>query len=241
VAGWDTPISGGVTDPSVAVVSAVGCSGSMAASSGSSGWLAAGSGGGRLVLLDARAGLVVASWRGHAQRVAQLQALGGCRGDTHLLTASADGSMKLWDARMLRPAATAHPGLYGRASGWGGSDAAAPLSVYRGARDAIEGFALYQDAAIVLGGASLGLAPLDLDGSTSRQQQQQQQQQQQSRQQRQQQPGVQVIRMTGVRGVGARGSAVREGAQAGIVGLGLLPHSKLLVVGTEDGTLKVCR
>ncbi|WIA22803.1 hypothetical protein OEZ86_009755 [Tetradesmus obliquus] len=134
-------------------------------------------------------------------------------------------------------------------SGSSSSSSSVPVAAFKGTRDGIEGFVVYQDAAIVYGGANLGLAPLDSGGSSSSVPSQQQQQGWSA-------PAAAVtrnVRMTGIRGGSARGlgsggKGSREGlgpkaASSGsaIVGLGLLPHSKLLVVGSEDGQLKICR
>jgi WD40 repeat protein len=232
-AGWE--------DPSSCVISAV-CSSNRGAS-GSGGWLAAGSGSGRLLLLDSRAGLVLGSWQAHTQRVNQLQGLAGARGDWQLLSCSQDRTLKLWDLRMLRQ--TRHWSGSSSSSGVPGS---LPVAAFKGTKDGIEGFVVYQDAAIVYGGANVGLAPLDSSSVPSNQQQQQQQ--------GWSAPAAAVmrhVRMTGIRGgstrgLGSSGKASREGlgpkgASSGsaIIGLGLLPHSKLLVVGSKDGQLKVCR
>jgi WD40 repeat protein len=230
---------GGWENPSSCVVSAV-CSSSS--SRGSGGWLAAGSGSGRLLLLDARAGLVIGSWKAHSHRVSQLQGLEGTRGDWQLLSCSQDKMLKLWDLRMLRH--TRH---------WSGGNSSSsgslPVAAFKGTKDGIEGFVVYQDAAIVYGGANLGLAPLDSSGSSSSNVPSQQQQGWSA-------PAAAVtrnVRMTGVRGGSTRGlgssaKVSREGlgpkvASSGsaIIGLGLLQHSKLLVVGCEDGQLKICR
>lgn len=236
----------GWEDPSSCVVSAV-CSSSGGRSIGGfrglGGWLAAGSGSGRVMLLDSRAGLVIGSWQAHSQRVSQLQGLPGFRADWQLLSCSQDKTLKLWDLRMLR-----HTRYWSAAAG-GGSGVLNPVAVYKGSKDGIEGFVVYQDAAIVYGGANLGLAPLDSSSSSSASQQQQQQDWSS--------PASAVtrqVRMTGIRGGGARGlgggssKASREGlgpkptsSGSAIVGLGLLAHSKLLVVGSEDGQLKICR
>jgi WD40 repeat protein len=232
-AGWE--------DPSSCVISGV-CSSSRGAGGSGGGWLAAGSGSGRLLLLDSRAGLVLGSWQAHSQRVNQLQGLAGARGDWQLLSCSQDKTLKLWDLRMLRQ--TRH---------WSGSSSSSsgagslPAAAFKGTKDGIEGFVVYQDAAIVYGGANVGLAPLDSSSSAPSQQQQQQ---------GWSAPPAAVmrhVRMTGIRGgstrgLGSSGKASREGlgpkgASSGsaIIGLGLLPHSKLLVVGSEDGQLKICR
>jgi WD40 repeat protein len=234
-AGWE--------DPSSCVISAV-CS-SRGSSGSSGGWLAAGSGSGRLLLLDSRAGLVLGSWQAHSQRVSQLQGLAGARGDWQLLSCSHDKTLKLWDLRMLRQ--TRH--WSGSSSSSTGSGAGSlPVAAFKGTKDGIEGFVVYQDAAIVYGGANVGLAPLDSSGSSNVPSQQQQQ--------GWSAPSAAVmrhVRMTGIRGgstrgLGSSGKASREGlgpkaASSGsaIIGLGLLPHSKLLVVGSEDGQLKICR
>ena len=250
--GWDGPTA--AADPSNCVLSAVCCSsrGSCGSGAGAAGgWVGAGSGGGRVTLLDMRAGMVVANWQAHSQRVSQLQALAGAQGDHMLLSCSSDKTLKLWDLRMLPPAAAPHASLALGGSGWASSSSssggqAMPLVTYRSGREGIEGFVVYQDAALVYGGASIGLAPFEIAGqgaggaaglSGSLAGQLQHQQQQGGR--------VQFVRMTAVRGMGYRGSGGREGlgaAGAGtVVGLGLLPHSKLLVVGTEDGLLRICR
>lgn len=242
-------------DPSQRVVSAVCYSSRGGGGVGAvGGWVGAGSGGGRITLLDMRAGMVVANWQAHAQRVSQLQALSGVQGvDSLLLSCSADKTMKLWDLRMM-PQAAARPhvdlgfGVVGT-SGSTSSGMAAPLVTYRSGREGIEGFVVYQDAAIVYGGGSIGLAPLDvaaaasasaasagLPGSLAGQLQHQQGS-----------GSVQMVRMTAVKGLGYRASSgVREGlgavgSSSAVVGLGLLAHSKLLVVGTEDGLLRICR
>jgi len=251
-AGWDgiTTAAAAAADPSYAVLSAV-CHSSRAGSGAGSlgGWVGAGSGGGRITLLDMRAGVVVGTWQAHGQRVSQLQGLGNTHGEHMLLSCSADKTMKLWDLRMMPQAAAPHASLslssavFGGNS-FGGNALAAPLTTYKSGRDGIEGFVVYQDAAIVYGGASLGLAPLELNpqlgsaavggaGGMAGQLQQQQG------------GSVQTVRMTAVRGVGYRGASGREGltvaAASSVVGLGLLPHSKLLAVGTEDGLVRICR
>jgi WD40 repeat protein len=240
-AGWE--------DPSSCVISAV-CSSSSSSSKAGGGWLAAGSGSGRLLLLDSRAGIVLGSWQAHSQRVSQLQGLAGSRGDWQLLSCSQDKTLKLWDLRMLRH----NRHWFGSSSssnsvGFGGS---LPVAAFKGTKDGIDGFVVYQDAAIAYGGANLGLAPLDSSGSSSSSVPNQQQQQQQGWSA----PAAAVmrnVRMTGIRGgsargLGSSGKASREGlgpkaASSGsaIIGLGLLQHSKLLVVGSEDGQLKICR
>lgn len=252
-AGWDgitTAAAAAAADPSYAVLSAV-CHSSRAGPGAGSlgGWVGAGSGGGRITLLDMRAGVVVGTWQAHSQRVSQLQGLGSTHGEHMLLSCSADKTMKLWDLRMMPQAAAPHASLsfssavFGGNS-FGGNTLAAPLTTYKSGRDGIEGFVVYQDAAIVYGGASLGLAPLELKpqlgsaagGGAGGMVGQQQQQQGGS---------VQTVRMTPVRGVGHRGAGGREGlvvaAASSVVGLGLLPHSKLLAVGTEDGLVRICR
>ncbi|KAF8066311.1 GFS12 [Scenedesmus sp. PABB004] len=225
-----TAAPGGWDDPTACVISAVATGGDAGGAPGP--WLAAGSGSGRVALLDARAGAALAGWQAHGGGgVGQLSGLRGVQ----LLSCGHDRLLKLWDLRMLR---AAPPAAHGGVS---------PLAVFAGSRaDGIEGFAVYQDAALVHGGAGLGLAPLaggapppPAGGATAA-------------------PGwssaappARQVRMTGVRGGAARGGGGLSGAPGGgapgggkasaIVGLGLLPHSKLLVVGSEDGQVKVCR
>lgn len=252
-AGWDGLSA--AADPSNCVLSAVCYSGRGGGGAGVGavgGWVGAGSGGGRVTLLDMRAGVIVANWQAHSQRVSQLQGLSGVQGDHMLLSCSADKTMKLWDLRMMPQSAAPHANLaaYGGSSGggYGSTGLTTPLMTYRSGRDGIEGFVVYQDAAIVYGGASIGLAPLNLsaqvgaaagagEGVAGGLGGQLQYQQQGS--------SVQLVRMTAVKGLGYRGSGVREGlgvpGAGSVVGLGLLPHSKLLVVGTENGLLRICR
>jgi hypothetical protein len=253
-AGWDG--LGTAADPSTCVLYSLCHSRSSSGRGGSAlgSWVGAGSGGGRVTLLDMRAGVVVANWQAHSQRVSQLQSLSGVQGDHLLVSCSADRTMKLWDLRMMPAAAVPHASLVAAGSSggdWGSSSSssslAAPLTTFRSGREGIEGFGVYQDAAIVYGGASIGLVPLELPvqggstggtaagwpGGLAGQLQ------------HQQGGTVQMVRMTAVRGLGYRGSGGREGLSAAgagsVVGLGLLPHSKLLVVGTEDGLMRVCR
>jgi hypothetical protein len=214
-------------------------------------WVGAGSGGGRITLLDMRAGIVVSNWQAHSQRVSQLQGLSGVQGDHLLVSCSADRTMKLWDLRMMPAATVPHASLAAAGSsggGWGSSSSsslAAPLTTFRSGREGIEGFVVYQDAAIVYGGASIGLVPLELQGGSTGSTAAGWPGGLAGQLQHQQGSTVQMVRMTAVRGLGYRGSGGREGlgaAGAGsVVGLGLLPHSKLLVVGTEDGLMRVCR
>jgi WD40 repeat protein len=245
-AGWDgLPAA---ADPSSCVVSAV-CYSSRGCGGAVGGWVGAGSGSGRVTVLDMRAGVVAATWQAHGQRVSQLQGLSGAQGDHLLLSCSADKTMKLWDLRMTPQAGGPHASLAAFGSsggGYGSSGLAAPLTTYRSGRDGIDGFVVYQDAAIVYGGGSVGLAPLELpmhaggaaaaglSGALTGPLQHQQQG-----------SSVQVVRMTAVKGLGYRGGGVREGLGAAgtgaVIGLGVLPYSKLLVVGTEDGLLRICR
>lgn len=230
--------AGGWEDPSSSVVSALcggggggGGAGSGARAAGA--WLAAGSGGGRAMLLDARAGGVQASWSAHTQRVCQLAPLPGAPADAALVSCSLDRTVKLWDLRMLRrPAAW---------PGGGSASAAVPLAAFRSAgRDGLEGFVLFQDAAIVHGGAGLGLAPLGAGahngyytGSSS---------DVASAASSSSAAAARPLRLTPLRGGGGSGSGdTNNSSSVPIVGLGLLPQSKLLVVGCEDGSVRVCR
>eukprot|EP00879_Flechtneria_rotunda_P008480 GHRR01008885.1.p1 GENE.GHRR01008885.1~~GHRR01008885.1.p1 ORF type:complete len:607 (+),score=211.00 GHRR01008885.1:680-2500(+) len=227
----------GWEDPSTAVVTAVchSANSGRGGLGGLAGWIAAGSGSGRVVLLDARAGRVMTTWQAHSQRVNNLQGFG----HSQLLSCSQDKTLKLWDLRMLQ-----QPGYWTAAVSSSSSSTASSLAVYKGGKSGIEGFAVYQDAAIVYGGANIGLAPLDSSCTSS------------NNSSSSKAPAATIvhqIRMTGVRNA-IKGSAAglrqareasalgpKASGSAAIVGLGVLPHSKLLVVGSEDGQLRVCR
>ncbi len=135
--------------------------------------------------------------------------------------------------------------------GRGGVRCSSPglIAWHRSAREGIDGFAVHQDAVIAFGGPLIGVASLSgsssggggsggggsggggSSGGGAR---------------RSSGSGMsggvdggvvaQVLPMTAVRG--PRGA---RDAGAAIVGLGLLPLSRLLVVGSEDGQLRICR
>jgi hypothetical protein len=96
----------------------------------------------------------------------------------------------------------------------------------------LEGFVVHKEMAVVYGGPNIGVVPVGGQAASS------------------------AAAAGGVGGGKGRGSGKGEAVQlvrmqslkgerkgkegAAIVGLGLLPHSRLMVVGTEDGYLKVC-
>jgi WD40 repeat protein len=203
-------------DPSSGVVSAV-CHGS---SKPGSGWVAAGSGSGRATLLDLRAGRITATWQAHSQWVSQLQGLAvGSQGDTQLLSCSHDKTLKLWDLRMLRPEVDG-PRFCALSQGLG-PQTVEPVIGFKGVKEGIDGFVVYQDAAIVYGGSHLGLAPMNVQHVSNN--------------------VIYPVKMTAIRGAGRAAAGGGGGSGSAIVGLGLLPHSRLLVVGSEDGQVRICR
>eukprot|EP00775_Hariotina_reticulata_P009747 gene9747-9905_t len=154
------------------------------------------------------------TWQAHSQWVSQLQGLAvGSPGDTQLLSCSHDKTLKLWDLRMLRP--EANGSRFCAMSQGAGRQTVEPVIRFKGVKEGIEGFVVYQDAALVHGGSHLGLAPLNVQHVTNN--------------------VIYPVKMTGIRGAGRATSGGGGSSGSAIVGLGLLPHSRLLVVGSEDG------
>ncbi|KAL0056421.1 hypothetical protein WJX82_011195 [Trebouxia sp. C0006] len=147
--------------------------GGVSALYASSNHLAAGLTSGHAAVIDDRSGAVVAFWKGHDAAITALASIDA----HHLLTASQDQSLKLWDLRHTEP---------------------------------VSGFALHQGDVIAHAGGHLGV--LSLNGP----------------------PYTETF-------VPTRLSNTRGGKDsANLVGLDILPHSRLLVAGAEDGVIKIC-
>ena len=244
--------SGNGMEPSSTVVQAVATGGTGSSSS----WIAAGTGQGWMLLLDHRCSTAVASWRGHEGGVLQCEGVGGRH---QLLSLGHDRLLKVWDLRRLGSSATvgakaggprawasgeplaaygflAEEGVHAGGKVAATAAAAPPRmqQAWRAGKEGLEGFTVYKEMAVVYGGHHIGVVPVGgqagpltaaaagRGGSAGKD--------------RGAGKGeaVQLVRTQGIKGE-------RKGKEgAGIVGVGLLPHSRLMVVGTEDGFLKVC-
>lgn len=119
-------------------------------------WCAAGCGTGWVTLLDMRCGGVVAAWQAHEGAVTQVEGMELGGGAPLLLTCGSDRWLRVWDIRAASCASrAAAPGVDGA---WGGPRCLAAL---RGSRD-LEGFQVYQEAAVVYSasGGHLGIVPV---------------------------------------------------------------------------------
>ena len=135
-----------------------------------------------------------------------------------------DHTLKLWDLRMACDALhldSISPSLYPRTPSPGQATPGVPndrpqtggpgcVATFSGHTEPVAGFAMQQGDVIAHAGSHLGV--LSLSGPTYTEQ-------------------FVPTRLSNTRG--GKDSAV-------LVGLDILPHSRLLVAGTEDGVIKVC-
>lgn len=195
--------------------------GGVSALDASSNHLAAGLTSGHAAVVDDRTGAVVAFWKGHDAAITALASIDA----HHLLTASQDQSLKLWDLRMRADAL--HLDSINSSSNPRTVDcdqtqrhavtnkrpkAGAPgcIATFTGHTEPVCGFALHQGDVIAHAGGHLGV--LSLNGP----------------------PYTETF-------VPTRLSNTRGGKDsASLVGLDILPHSRLLVAGVEDGVIKIC-
>ncbi|KAL0031838.1 hypothetical protein WJX79_010539 [Trebouxia sp. C0005] len=195
--------------------------GGVSAVHASSNHLAAGLTSGHAAVVDDRTGAVVAFWKGHDAAMTALASV-----DTHhLLTASQDHSLKLWDLRMGADALhldsstsssyprtvdsdqTQRQAITNKRPKAGGPGC---IATFTGHTEPVSGFALHQGDVVAHAGGHLGV--LSLNGP----------------------PYPETF-------VPTRLSNTRGGKDsASLVGLEILPHSRLLVAGAEDGVIKIC-
>ncbi len=174
-------------------------------------WAVGGTSGGHVHLLDARCGLLLHSWRAHEGMLSCVQALDGHQ----LLSSSLDRTAKLWDLRMMGSFMTGGSSSSGGGSGGvpgpGRGSSQAGLVRMFAHRESVEGFAIHKDCLVSRCASSIGVVALAGP------------------------EGVVRVQATGIRS----SKGVREAGL--LMGLSLLPLSKLMVVGSEDGYVKVCR
>ena len=203
----------------------------------------AGARSGAVSFMDRRGGRLVAGFRAHDGAVVAMAALDGAGSLSHgaapcsLVTASRDGTVRAWDARMLTSSGFAPNGDKNKNAQdpSGGSRKTPLLCTFGGFGDGVRGMALRGADAFVVAGERLAVFSLDDRPPRSG-------------------PGDAAAKYA--TGVGETNSRVyvavsplrlraHDGAEAKararLTGVEVLPRSRLFAVAGEDGIVRVCR